>query len=60
MKIISQSVGLVVLAVIADVALVVNVYRHWNDKPPEIIIGITCQSSGKMVNCMAYNKAEEE
>ncbi len=47
---------LIVLAVIADVALVVNVYRHWEDK---VNIQINCTTNKGHTVCLAHNPIEE-
>jgi hypothetical protein len=43
---------LILLAVIADAALVVNVVHHWDNKP-QINIGVECfHTNTKKLNCV--------
>ena len=52
---------LIALAFIADVALVVNVWRHWDDPPPpQIDIRIDCQTHRGHTVCLAHNPIGEE
>jgi hypothetical protein len=39
---------LVVLALIADIALVANVYHHWTD---QITVQVSCAGTSKIMNC---------
>jgi hypothetical protein len=42
---------LIILALVADVALVANVVHHWDNRP-EINIGVECfHTSTKQLNC---------
>ena len=49
----------IILAVIADTALVANVYRHWEDKPPELTFQINCNTSKGVTVCLAHNDVKE-
>lgn len=52
---------LLTLALVADIALVVNVYRHWDDPPPpEINIQINCQTHRGHTVCLAHNPIKEK
>ena len=42
---------LVILALIADVALIVNVWRHWDDNN-KVVIQLSCTAQKGHINCM--------
>ena len=45
---------IIALAVVADIALVVNIHRHWDDGRA-IQVEVLCHSTGKIVNCISHS-----
>ena len=53
-KSVNTNVLLVILAVVADVALIVNVAHHW--KPKEVEVHLSCVAYNGMINCGGVKK----
>jgi len=50
-----QNKILIILALIADVALVANVIHHW-DSRPQIHVAVECHSIGNKLACAIVNE----